>query len=863
MAGFTPMMQQYREIKEQNRDSILFYRLGDFYEMFFDDARVASKELELVLTGRDCGQEERAPMCGVPYHSAEGYIARLIQKGYKVSICEQMEDPALAKGLVKRDIVRTITPGTVIESSMLEEGRNNFIACAYLDSLGGGVCFCDMSTGQMTAVALEGEGAKDSLKNEAARFSPSEIILSDSLYSDKGLTAALGAGNRHIEHGGEWRFREGNAREMLAKQLADGLPPNLERGIVMAAGGLLSYLHETQKNDLSHIRTLEVYSGSQYMQLDTTARKNLEITASLSTGQKKGSLLWVLDHTKTSACARKLRQWLEKPLLSVPAITERQRALACLLANSEVMGELRELLSGIQDVERIIARIVYGTAGGKELVSLAGVCMRLPRLDELLSALDAPYFAALRKKLDCLSDIQGLVEEAIAPQPPFSVREGGIIREGWNADVDSLRELLSGGTGRLTAIETRERALTGIKNLKVGYNKVFGYYIEVSRGNIDLVPDSYIRKQTLTNCERYITQELKELEGEVLSASDRLCALEYTLFQQLRERVAAEVLRVQQTADVLSTVDVLCSLAFVAEKNAYVMPEVDISDVIDIKEGRHPVVERMLDGAYFVPNDAYLDCEGNRAYIITGPNMAGKSTYMRQVALIAIMAQCGSFVPAESARIGICDRVFTRIGASDDLSSGRSTFMVEMNEVSDILKNATKRSLLILDEIGRGTSTFDGMAIARAVLEYVAGKKTLGAKTLFATHYHELCDMEGEVEGIKNYNIVVKKRGDEIVFIKKIVRGATGDSYGIEVAKLAGLPQGVVKRAYQVLKTIEDKGALPPASNALQEDDGQVSLGSLTGNELTERLKRIDYNTLTPIEALSVLCELVNIAKEC
>ncbi len=869
MAELTPMMKQYFEIKKQYDGYILMYRLGDFYEMFFDDAKLVSKELDLTLTGRDCGQEERAPMCGVPYHSAESYIGRLIAKGYKVAICEQTEDPAKAKGLVRREVVRVITPGTVMESSMLDEQCNNFISAVYRDSLGCGVCFCDMSTGEVFATQALGADAVEQVMSELGRFSPSEVLLSDGAAQNAGLQAFLHDKLAcHVEESGEWRFRFENALEAMQKQFSAS-PAALERApelrqMCCAAGGLLSYLHETQKSDLSHINRLEVYSRSQFMDLDITARRNLELTASLASGSKHGSLLWVLDRTKCAMGARLIRQWIERPLISVPAIQRRQNAVAALVADPIARDGLQSCLSEVYDMERIVGRIVYGTANCRDLRSLWQVCCRLPRIQTILAGSESRTLRELSEQLGDLSDIGSLIDAAIAEDPPFSVREGGIIRSGFSEDVDRLRDLLSGGTSRVSEIERSERERTGIKTLKVGYNKVFGYYIEISKSYISQAPDSYIRKQTLTNCERYITQELKELEGEILSASERVTALEYEIFTQIREQLAAHAGRMQQTSHALACADVYASFAQAAAQYGYCRPEMDNSDRIEIRDSRHPVVERVLRDSLFVPNDALLDCGENRVAIITGPNMAGKSTYMRQVALIVIMAQCGSFVPAAEARLGVCDRVFTRIGASDDLSSGRSTFMVEMSEVSDILRHATSHSLLILDEIGRGTSTFDGMAIARAVLEYVADKKKLGAKTLFATHYHELCELEGSVPGVKNYNIVVKKRGDEIIFIKKIVRGGASDSYGIEVGRLAGLPDSVIRRAKEVLKTIERQQPPAPAAEAPAHDDGgQVSLGSYAGEELLERLRTLQPDTLTPIEALGLLYELSARAKEC
>lgn len=857
--GLTPMMQQYYDIKKENQDCILMYRLGDFYEMFFDDAKTVSRELDLTLTGRDCGQEERAPMCGVPFHSAEGYIGRLVAKGYKVAICEQMEDPALAKGLVKREIIRKITPGTVLESSMLEESRNNYIGAVYQDSRGAGVCFCDISTGEVSATQLPPEGVSGEICNELARFSPRELLLSDGAYSNQTvLTFAKERLNAYTEQAGEWRFVPENAREAVEKQFAGQSVPEEQILLIQAVGGLLSYLHETQKSDLAYIRSLQIYRQSQYMELDYTARRNLELTASLHGGEKKGSLLWVLDKTRTAMGARLLRQWLEKPLVSVPQIQRRQQAVGALVQDLMTRDALEKQLSGLNDMERIASRIVYGTANGRDLRALYQVCCRLPDIRESLSGFYQPLLRELCRELDTLEDVAELIDRAIVEEPPFSLREGGVIREGFHPEADELRRLLGGGTGRLAEIEARERERTGIPKLKVSYNKVFGFYIEVSKSFIPQVPEDYIRKQTLTNCERYITPELKALEGEVLSASDRLTALEYQLFTQVREQIAAQVHRIQSAARSVAAADVLCSLARTAQQNQYVMPEVDESDRIEIQDGRHPVVERVLEDTLFVPNDTRLDCGSNRVYIITGPNMAGKSTFMRQTALIVLMAQCGSFVPAASAHIGICDRIFTRVGASDDLFAGRSTFMVEMNEVADILKHATSRSLLILDEIGRGTSTFDGMAIARAVLEYVADKKKLGARTLFATHYHELCELENQLEGVKNYNIVVKKRGDDIIFIKKIVRGGANDSYGIEVARLAGLPEEVIRRAKAVLREIEARQPVrgdTPAPRA-ETEETQLSLEGAARQEILRRLRETAPDTMSPIEALGLLYQL-------
>lgn len=866
--NFTPMMQQYLDVKDQYKDYILMYRLGDFYEMFFDDAKTVSKELDLTLTGRSCGQEERAPMCGVPFHSAEGYIARLISKGYKVAICEQTEDPALAKGLVKREVVRMITPGTVMDSSMLDESVNSFIASIYVDNDTAALSVCDISTGEAYATSFVGEGVIDSLINELARFSPKEIIFSDAAYScGRVLAFAKDKLGCHIERGGEWRFDKEACLSTVKTQFelnADILENEKNEGIIRAVGGLLSYLHETQKSQLSHVNTLQIYTNKQFMELDYTARRNLELTATLHSGEKKGSLLWVLDHTATAVGARLIRQWIEKPLLRVAEITERQNAVAAYMKHRPESERLLQRFKNLCDIERVSGRIVYGSANSRDLRALYNVTEHLPEIKSIVGSLGNEYLDRLSQQIDVLADIGGLIDAAIVEDPPFSVREGGMIKKGFDSEVDKLRDLLDGGAERLAAIEQREKERTGIPKLKVGYNRVFGYYIEVSKSFMNQTPADYIRKQTLANCERYITPELKELEGEVISAGDRLNALEYEIFTAIRNEIATQADRIKSTAKAIAVADCLRSFAVAASKYNYVLPIMDNSDKIEIRDGRHPVVERVLNGGMFVPNDTVLDCNLNRVYVITGPNMAGKSTFMRQVALITVMAQCGSFVPASSANIGVCDRIFTRIGASDDMLSGQSTFMVEMNEVAEILKHATSKSLLILDEIGRGTSTYDGMSIARAVLEYCAGKK-LGARTLFATHYHELCEMEGMVDGVKNYNVAVKKHGDGIIFLKKIVRGGTSDSYGIDVAKLAGLPDGVIKRAKEVLKEIENKsGSIVSYQDTRGfEEEDQVSFGSYAKEELVEKLKNLEPDVLSPIEALSMLYELSKKAKEC
>ena len=854
MAELTPMRKQYLDIKAAHPDCILFFRLGDFYEMFDEDALTASRELDLTLTTRDRGKakEDQVPMCGVPYHSYQAYLARLIAKGYKVAICEQTVDPALAKGLVDREVIRIVTPGTVVDASMLQEGENNYLAGVYLDSRGGGLCFCDLSTGDAWATAFHGPDLTGHMCNELGRFSPREAVLSDGAFSQPELTALLRdkLGCR-CENGGEARFRLDLARKAVEGQFTSSSLPPEETAALQAAGGLLSYLYETQKTDLSHISVLRYYSGGQFMELDLTARRNLELTETLRGKEKRGSLLWVLDKTKTAGGGRLIRSWLERPLLSPALINRGLEAVKALVDDLVAREEITVALREVTDLERLIGRVVYGTANGRDLVSLASGLAQVPRLRELLSPLDAPLLRQLGEELDDLADLRELIGRAIVDEPPFSVREGGFIRQGYNGDVDYLQNIMHNGKGMVAAIEAQEKERTGIKSLKVGYNKVFGYYIEVSKSYYDQVPDTYIRKQTLVNCERYITQELKDMEHTILSAQDKVVALEYELFTELRGIISARVGEIQRTAGAVSQLDVLASFAAVAAAGHYCMPVVDDSECIQITDGRHPVVEQMLKNSLFVPNDALLDCGENTLAIITGPNMAGKSTYMRQVALIVLMAQMGSFVPAAHAHIGVVDRIFTRIGASDDLSAGQSTFMVEMTEVSDILHHATKNSLLILDEIGRGTSTYDGMSIARAVLEYCAEKKR--AKTLFATHYHELTELENSLPGTVNYNIAVKARGEEIIFLRKIVPGGADRSYGIEVARLAGLPEKVVQRAKAILKELEAENGVQYV--AARRESDQMTLGALGEGEVLDAIRRCQPDTLTPIEAMSLIYE--------
>ena len=852
MANLSPMMQQYFQIKEQYPDTLLFFRLGDFYEMFFDDAKLASRELELTLTGRDCGQEERAPMCGVPFHSAETYIARLVAKGYKVAICEQMEDPALAKGLVKRDIVRVITPGTVLESSMLDETRNNFICSLCAEGKQAGICFADISTGELHATTLEGEDLEERLVNELSRYSPREILINPDALEYKTLPPFI---KEHLSA----------SLELLEAAEYEALGLEQSPLVVRAIGALLCYLKRTQRTGLERMTEVELYSGAQFMRLDLNARRNLELLETMRNKEKRGSLLWVLDKTRTAMGKRLIRAWIEQPLLSPAQISRRLNAVEELSGDAILRGSLSEQLTGIYDLERLMSRIVYGSANGRELRSLAAAAAKLPGLKGLLKDAQSAMLSGVYQDLDTLDDVLELIDRAIVEDPPFTIREGGIIKPGYSAELDELKGDMSDGKGIIAQIEAKERERTGIPKLKVGYNRVFGYYIEITNAYKDQAPPEYIRKQTLTNCERYITPELKELEGRILGAHDRSVQLEHQLFDEVRKTVAAQLNRIQKTARAVARLDVLLSFAQVSVDNGYTRPVVDLNGKILLKESRHPVVETLLD-APFVPNDVLLDKGENRVAIITGPNMAGKSTYMRQIALIVIMAQIGCFVPASYAEIGIVDSIFTRVGASDDLASGQSTFMVEMTEVAEIIKNATDKSLLILDEIGRGTSTYDGMSIARAVLEYAADKKALGAKTLFATHYHELTELESLIDGVKNYNIAVKKRGDDITFLRRIVRGGADDSFGIEVAKLAGVPDKVVSRAKQILAELEQgqQVSMPKARGRKRQEEPEVQLALIPPNEteVMDRLRQLDVNTLTPIECMNTLFELCRIAKE-
>lgn len=855
----TPMMEQYFEIKNQYKDYLLFYRLGDFYEMFFDDAIIASRELELTLTGRDCGETERAPMCGVPFHSAEGYIGKLIEKGYRVAICEQLEDPATAKGLVKRDVIRVITPGTLIESNLLSETKNNYLCSIYVGDGMSGICFADVSTAEIYATYFDNSNLEARLKNELGTYFPCEIVLNISKsklqWFDDYINNRLKA---MVLENQPYRYEFEQCKKHVEAQFDEFTYEQIcsNNALIASVGALLDYIEEMQKCDISYIKNLKVYNDGQYMELDVNTRRNLELTEAMRSKDKKGSLLWILDKTHTAPGARLLRKWVEHPLLNVKDILKRQGAVGEFCESFMLREEIGVLLDNVLDLERLITKVVYGTANAKDLRAIAGTISVLPELKELLKNCKSDELIRIYNNIDLLEDIYKLIDSSIVEEPPFIVREGGLIKDGFNSDVDYLRSIMNDGKGWIEKAAEEERAKTGIKNLKISYNKVFGYYIEVTRSYIELVPERYIRKQTLSNCERYITQELKDMEATILGATDKICGLEYEIFQQIRSSVAENSERIQETAAYLSLVDVYLSLATVATKNKYVCPEVDLTDTVTIRGGRHPVVEQFVKDTYFVPNDVHLDTNRNRLMLITGPNMAGKSTYMRQVALITIMAQIGSFVPAEEARIGIVDKVFTRVGASDDLASGQSTFMLEMNEVAYILKNATKKSLIIYDEVGRGTSTFDGMSIARAIVEYTAGKK-LGAKTLFATHYHELTSLEDEFEGIVNYNIAARKRGDNITFLRKIVRGSTDDSYGIEVAKLAGVPNEVIKRAREILAVVERSAkSLTLTDEKIEKDESLITIDDCINEQIIQEIRAIDVNTLSPYEAMMLLYDL-------
>jgi len=864
MAEYSPMMQHYLDTKKDYKDSILFYRLGDFYEMFFDDAILASRELELTLTGKECGQEERAPMCGVPFHAAENYIARLISKGYKVAICEQMEDPKQAKGIVKREVIRVVTPGTVIESNLLDEKKNNYIMSVYKSGIYFGIAVCDVSTGDFRATQIKETNNFSAALDEISRYSPAEIVVNNLMYDTTEEIAKIRERFQiYISKQEDNKFSN-NVEELTSKynvvdESENKIEINDKTLCICAINGLLTYILETQKTNLDHINKIILYNNTKYMCLDINARRNLELTEKLRDKSKKGTLLWVLDKTSTSMGGRRLRRWINDPLLDIEKINKRLNSVKELKDNPILRGDIADLLKKVYDIERLVGKISYGNANARDLISLKNSVKQLPELKKIMSNTESTLLKELYNELDILEDIYNIIDVAIVEEPPISVKEGGIIKKGYNEEIDKLKMATTDGKNWLIQLEANEREKTGIKGLKVGFNKVFGYYIEVTKSNISLVPDRYIRKQTLTNGERYVTEELKKLENELLGAEEKVINLEYNAFCKIREIIEKQLLRIQRTADIVATLDVLNSFAIVAEDMNYCMPIVDNSGIIDIKGGRHPVIEKILPSGEFVDNDTYLDKEDNRFSIITGPNMAGKSTYMRQVALITLMAQCGSFVPATFARLGVVDKIFTRIGASDDLSMGQSTFMVEMMEVATILKEATQNSLVILDEIGRGTSTYDGLSIAWAVAEYMSDKEKCGAKTLFATHYHELIGLEQKIQGVKNYSIAVKEKGEDIIFLRKIVAGGTDESYGVHVAKLAGVPQTVTKRSNEILRTLERKSILGSKEQEKENKkvaEGQLDMYNYKLAEIAHEIDKIDLNSLTPIDALNTLVKI-------
>lgn len=865
MANLSPMMQQYLDIKSQHKDHVLFFRLGDFYEMFFDDAIEISKELELTLTGRDCGLPERAPMCGIPYHSSGNYIKKLIEKGYKVAICEQMENPAdVSKGIVKREVVRVLTPGTVIESSLLNEESNNYISCIVCNKKEFAICFADISTGDVFLTQQKALNVSVEIINELSKFNPAEILFNEKMVSHKQVGQFIKDKLHCVcEMLDEKDIEEKNSTNIILNHFngktLDDLGLTDKPLAIKSLGGLINYVNNTQKNGARRIVKVNLYKENQYMSIDLTAKKNLEITKTMRSGEKKGTLLWVLDKTKTAMGKRYMKKALEQPLINLIEITKRQSAIKELIDDAIVREELTNSLANVYDLERLMTRVIYGTVNPREVKALGYTISHIPAIKKLTSIFNCKYLNDIHSNIDVLDEVYALIENAISDEPPMTLKDGGIIKLGFNKELDEYRDICNNAKNYIAEIENREREKTGIKNLKISYNRVFGYYLEVTKSYLELVPETYIRKQTLTNCERYITQELKDLEAKVLTANDKIIALETEIFNEVRKFIASKIDVIQKTASAIARLDFILSLANVSNDNNYVCPTITLDGQIDIKDGRHPVVEQMLTDSLFVPNDTLIDTSNNKMMIITGPNMAGKSTYMRQVAVLTIMAQIGCFVPATSATISICDKIFTRVGASDDLSSGQSTFMVEMSEVAHILKNATPNSLIILDEIGRGTSTFDGMSIAKAVVAYIAKTKKLSCKTLFATHYHELTSLEEELEGVKNYNIAVKKRGDDITFLRKIVRGGADDSFGIEVAKLAGVPDLVVEDAKKILAELENSsGKVIIKEKIITEniDNGQISFGQEKNSLIIDKLKDLQIDTLTPIEALNALYEL-------
>jgi DNA mismatch repair protein MutS len=870
------MMQQYLDMKEQHKDCILMFRLGDFYEMFFDDATLASRELEITLTGRDCGLEERAPMCGVPFHAVDGYISRLILKGYKVAICEQVEDPALAKGLVRREVIRVVTPGTITDMAMLDEKKNNYLVSIYSKGHMFGLAVVDISTGEFSTTRITWGNTRNKLLDEIAKYSPAEIIVNHALFdSSEVMNQIRKRFNAYISPLDEICYDDGNAAATLEQKLGGGaLPEETAELCVNASGALLYYLEQTQKAGLEHIQKIVPYKLEEYMMLDISTRRNLELTETMREKARKGTLLWVLDRTMTSMGARTLRRWIEQPLVNIGDIHERLEAVEEFRDKFMARMELRELFKRVHDIERLMGKVVLGSANCRDLIALKNSLGQIPYIKEILENCASALTVRDNSLMDGLEDICSLIEGSIMEEPPVSVKEGGIIKTGYDAEVDKLRSASTDGKQWIASLEASEREKTGIRNLKIGFTKVFGYYLEITKSYFHLIPPEYIRKQTLANCERFVTQELKEMEETILGAESRIIDLEYRIFTEIREKIASQVARIKNTAACLAELDVLCSLAEVADRENYCKPEVNYEGWIKIEGGRHPVVERMLEQGAFVPNDTLLDLNEDRLSIITGPNMAGKSTYMRQVALIVLMAQTGSFVPANSAVVGIADRIFTRVGASDDLAAGQSTFMVEMSEVAGILENATSRSLLVLDEIGRGTSTFDGLSIAWSVIEYISDPEKVGSRTLFATHYHELTELEGKLSGIKNYCIAVKEKGEDIIFLRKIIRGGADGSYGIQVARLAGVPQPVIDRAKELLKELEDADISKRENRSRRKKvtmDGQMELfyfggteekSDKAGKEVLEELKSMDVSTITPLDAMNLLYRLQQKARK-
>ncbi|KNF08923.1 DNA mismatch repair protein MutS [Gottschalkia purinilytica] len=888
LTKLTPMMKQYMEVKDKYKDCILFFRLGDFYEMFFDDAIIASRELEITLTGRDCGQQERAPMCGVPFHSADSYIAKLVEKGYKVAICEQIEDASKSVGIVKRDVIRVITPGTIIDTKALDEKSNNYLCAIYLDDKGCGISYVDISTGELYTTEIVETYSKTitSIIDELGKINPTEIITNPSMFNkDETFNAIKKKFQSIIREYNDWAFEYSLTEENIKRQLSvislDGLGLSDKKYSTISTGALIEYLNETQKISLNHINHITTYSINNYMILDINTRKNLELIETLRGKSKKGSLLSILDKTSTAMGARLLKKWIEEPLIDKKRIENRLDIVEYLTEDLILMNDIKDVLNDVYDIERLMGRVIYGNCNGRDLISLKISIEKLPMLKNMLIESNSDKLKKIGNKMDCLQDIFNLINNSIIEDPPISIKEGGIIKSDFDESLYELREAMTKGKQWLSELEEKEKRSTGIRTLKVGFNKVFGYFIEVSKSNIKLVPENYVRKQTLSNAERYITSELKEMENKILGAEEKMVELEYNLFTSIRNTIRDEVKRIQEISKLIANIDVMNSLAQTAYKNNYVRPIITNDGVFDIKNGRHPVVEKVLDGELFVPNDTLLDSKENRLSIITGPNMAGKSTYMRQVALITLMGQMGSFVPADEARISIVDKIFTRIGASDDLSQGQSTFMVEMSEVANILNNGTKDSLIILDEIGRGTSTYDGLSIAWAVVEYISDIKKLGAKTLFATHYHELTELENKLKGVKNYKILVQeKEGEDIVFLRKIVRGGADRSYGIEVAKLAGVRNEVIQRAYEILSNLENNDInnsnenidstnnknieqeIAITESIIQNKDHQLDLFSTQENEIIKKLKNIDIMKVTPLDAINILYKLCEESKK-